>query len=230
MPTPHVKLLLHALRLGQPQDPQAAFVALGEALTLQADRIDELGRQLAAAAQREHVLLARVARLEADRVALPQGTPSAHTARSGEAPALAPSPASLDGPRPRSTPPLAPHDGLDDFAVETLVVKRGVVEAARAARANAAAPFELAPPSRAVPPPRASIPGSPWSRKSPGAPAIAPTFGMDHTMTTIPGEGDLADLEAFPNDDTDRTDPNGSAHLGPAALHSGRRGPDGGAR
>jgi hypothetical protein len=230
MPTPHVKLLLHALRLGQPQDPQAAFAALGEALTFQADRIDELGRQLAAAAQREQALLARVARLEADRVALPQGAPSAHAARSAEAPTVAPSSASHDGPRPRSTPPLAPRDSLDDFAVETLVVRRGAVEAARAARANAAAPFELAPPSRGVPPARASIPGSPWSRRSPGPPPVAPTFGMDHTMTTIPSEAELADLEAFPNDDADLTDPNGSPHLGPAAPRGGRRGPDGGAR
>jgi len=123
-----------------------------------------------------------------------------------------------------------PHDSLDDFAVETLVVKRGAVEAARAARANAAAPFELAPPSRGVPPARASIPGSPWSRRAPGSPPIAPTFGMDHTMTTIPGEADLADLEAFPNDDADLTDPDGSGHHGPAAPPGGRRGPDGGAR
>jgi hypothetical protein len=229
MPTPHVKLLLHALRLGQPQDPQAALAALGEALTLQAERIDELGRQLAAATQREQSLLVRLARLESDRVVLPQVGALANPSSSPESPFAAP-PASHDRPRPRSTPAHAPNDGLDDFAVETLVVKRAAVDAARAARANAAAPFELAPPSRGVPPARASIPGSPWSSRSPAAAPFAPIVGMDHTMTTIPGEGELADLEVFPHDDADRTDPQGSAHLEPQAPRGGRRGPAGGAR
>jgi hypothetical protein len=232
MPTPHVKLLLHALRLGQPQDPQAALAALGEALTIQAGRIDELARQLAAATQREQSLLARLARLESDRVVLPQVGALANPASSPEPPFAAPPapPASHDRPRPRSTPAHAPNDGLDDFALETLVVKRAAVDAARAARANAAAPFELAPPSRGVPPARASIPGSPWSSRSPAAAPVAPTFAMDNTMTTIPGEGELADLEIFPNDDTDCTDPQGSAHLELEGRRGGRRGPDGGAR
>ena len=46
MSTPTFKLLLNALRLGQPQDPQAAIFALVEALSAQEELIDDLRRKL----------------------------------------------------------------------------------------------------------------------------------------------------------------------------------------
>lgn len=64
MATPKLKLLLNALRLGQPQDPQAAIFALAEELAAQDETIEELKRRLAVAQSAANILETKAARLE----------------------------------------------------------------------------------------------------------------------------------------------------------------------
>ncbi len=68
MSTPKLKLLLQAIRLGQPQDPQAAIAALAEAIAAQSDTIEELRSKLAVVQSRAQILDAKVALLETDMV------------------------------------------------------------------------------------------------------------------------------------------------------------------
>jgi len=66
MPTPTFKLLLNALRLGQPQDPQAAIFALVEALSAQEEVIEELRRRVQVVQSAAQILETKAARLEMD--------------------------------------------------------------------------------------------------------------------------------------------------------------------
>ncbi|NUP09876.1 MAG: hypothetical protein HOW73_27840 [Polyangiaceae bacterium] len=64
MSTPTFKLLLNALRLGLPQDPQGAVFALAEALAAQEDTIDELRRRVQLVQSAAQILETKAARLE----------------------------------------------------------------------------------------------------------------------------------------------------------------------
>ncbi|HTJ83493.1 MAG TPA: hypothetical protein VL400_17355 [Polyangiaceae bacterium] len=66
MSTPKLKLLLQALRLGQPQDPQIAIAALAEAIAAQEATIDDLRSKLAVVTSRAQILDAKVALLTSD--------------------------------------------------------------------------------------------------------------------------------------------------------------------
>jgi hypothetical protein len=166
MPTPNVKLLLHALRLGHPQEPQAAALALAEAATLQQDQIAALERALFAAAERERALVERVARLE-----LALSARSSTTSPSTRPPAQSTEPANPvvpSAPVPTQAPlHRAPLESADEFAGETLVVRRSGGRTSTGP-SNAAAPFAIAPPDpRRAAHARDSIPGAPWSRSAP---------------------------------------------------------------
>ena len=73
MATPNLKLLLNAMRLGQPQDPQAAVFALAEALMAQEEVIDELKRRLHVVQSAAHILETKASRLESELEALRYG-------------------------------------------------------------------------------------------------------------------------------------------------------------
>lgn len=75
MSTPTFKLLLNALRLGQPQDPQAAIFALAEALAAQDDVIDELRRRLQVVQSAAQILETKASRLEVELESLRKGAP-----------------------------------------------------------------------------------------------------------------------------------------------------------
>ena len=185
MPTPNLKILLNALRLGQPQDPKAVAFVLAEAITAQDDAIEDLRRKLAMTQQLAQVLEAKAARLETELEALrggyPHATfqvpPSARPAHHEHAPASprapsqpppvhrsAPPPASglpTDGPSAlrMPAPPDLPEDleeSVDDFRTQTVVVRQRDVLAARIP----GAPFQITP-AGAPPQPPASIPGAP---------------------------------------------------------------------
>lgn len=64
MPTPTFKLLLNALRLGQPQDPHAAIRVLAEELAAQESELEELRRRLQVATSASNLLEAKAVRLE----------------------------------------------------------------------------------------------------------------------------------------------------------------------
>jgi len=66
MSTPKLKLLLQALRLGQPQDPQQAIAALAEAIAVQETTLEELRSKLAVVTSRTQILDAKVALLTSD--------------------------------------------------------------------------------------------------------------------------------------------------------------------
>lgn len=66
MATPNLKILVNALRLGQPQDPKAVAFVLAEAITAQDETIEELRRKLAMTQQLTQILEARANRLEAE--------------------------------------------------------------------------------------------------------------------------------------------------------------------
>ncbi|NUO52446.1 MAG: hypothetical protein HOV80_26660 [Polyangiaceae bacterium] len=70
MATPNLKLLLNALRLGQPQDPKAVAFVLGEAIAAQDEVIEELRRKLGMMAQQAQILEVKSNRLEAEIEAL----------------------------------------------------------------------------------------------------------------------------------------------------------------
>jgi hypothetical protein len=70
MATPNLKLLLNALRLGQPQDPKAVAFVLGEAVAAQDEIIEELRRKLGMMAQQAQILEVKTNRLEAELEAL----------------------------------------------------------------------------------------------------------------------------------------------------------------
>ncbi len=64
MTTPNFKLLLNALRLGQPQDPQAAIRALAEEISAQEQELEEMRRRLHVAVSASNLLEAKAVRLE----------------------------------------------------------------------------------------------------------------------------------------------------------------------
>jgi len=70
MATPDLKLLLNALRLGQPQDPKAVAFVLGEAIAAQDEVIEDLRRKLGMMAQQAQILEVKTNRLEAEIEAL----------------------------------------------------------------------------------------------------------------------------------------------------------------
>lgn len=82
MATPNLKLLLNALRLGQPQDPKAVAFVLGEAIAAQDEIIEELRRKLGMMTQQAQILEVKTNRLEAEIEALRAlygMVPSTHT-------------------------------------------------------------------------------------------------------------------------------------------------------
>jgi len=97
MPTPNLKLLLNAMRLGQPQDPQAAVFALAEALMAQEEVVEELKRRLQVVQSAAQILEAKASRMEAELEALRRG---GHVA--GPPPSERPPPPSFG-------PPPMPH-------------------------------------------------------------------------------------------------------------------------
>ena len=66
MATPNLKILLNALRLGQPQDPKAVSFVLAEAIAAQDEIIDDLRRRLGMAIQQTQILEVKANRLEAE--------------------------------------------------------------------------------------------------------------------------------------------------------------------
>ena len=64
MSTPTLKLLLNALRLGQPQDPQAAIFALAEHILAQDDLIEDLRKRITVVQSAAQILETKAVRLE----------------------------------------------------------------------------------------------------------------------------------------------------------------------
>lgn len=116
MPTPTFKLLLNALRLGQPQDPQAAIFALVEAIAAQDETIDDLKRRLQVVQSAANILETKASRLEMEleilRSTRGDREPTHDRNRSEPPPrphAAAPNPARQASQRP--PPPPAPAHG-----------------------------------------------------------------------------------------------------------------------
>jgi hypothetical protein len=104
MTTPNFKLLLHALRLGQPPEPTSAIRALVEELAAQEEQFEELKKKLAVLGSHLQFVEARAARLES--------APQAHEPYAHEGYASAPSPASGG---PRSAPPTSAIAALEAY-------------------------------------------------------------------------------------------------------------------
>lgn len=106
MPTPTFKLLLNALRLGQPQDPQASIRVLAEAMAAQDEVIEELKRKLLVVQSAAQIFETKAARLEleleAARLGVAMGPPA--LSQPYAPPAVGAPPAS-DRPPPPSVPP-----------------------------------------------------------------------------------------------------------------------------
>jgi hypothetical protein len=214
MATPTFKLLLNALRLGQPQEPQAAIRALVEQIAAQEETIEELRRHLQVAMSATNLLEAKATRLERELAKLiANGTllhdePSEPTpySRHPSAPPPGLQAASMHGPSSHahgpsshgpsalgpppstlSTPPpsaVSAPDFDEGFNMETVVVTKKDLEALGAQEA----PFKLTPPGHRAPEPARSIPGSPWARGS-GAqsPSVRPAEPGETTSETGPG-------------------------------------------
>ncbi|MBL9021750.1 MAG: hypothetical protein JNL21_06095 [Myxococcales bacterium] len=189
MPTPNLKILLNALRLGQPQDPKAVAFVLAEAITAQDEAIEELRRKLAMMQQLTQVLEAKASRLEAELEAVrggyPHGTfqapPSARPHHEHAPPSHRP--ASQPPPVHRSAPPPPPAAALADGpsalrmpappeipdapgfeeSVDDFRTQTVVVRQRDVLAARIpGAPFQITP-AGAPPQPQGSIPGAPWA-------------------------------------------------------------------
>lgn len=143
MTTPNFKLLLHALRLGQPPEPTSAIRALAEELAAQEEQFEELKKKLAVLGSHLQFVEARAARLESGSQAR-EGYAHEGYAHEGYAGAQSAGSAS-----PRSTAPMSPSAALEAYEASL---------AALAPQAQSAAAAE--PPSqvstqahRSVPPP-----------------------------------------------------------------------------
>ena len=64
MATPNFRLLLNAMRLGQPQDPQAAIRALAEEVAAQEEVVEDLRKRLHVATSAYNLLEAKSSRIE----------------------------------------------------------------------------------------------------------------------------------------------------------------------
>jgi hypothetical protein len=201
MSTPKLKLLLQAIRLGQPQDPQAAIAALAEAVAAQSETIEELRSKLAVVQSRAQILDAKVALLETDMVQgrmggepqsahVPNIMPATTQGALSHGPAPTRRPPSIAPPAP--PPPLPdarPHelidaDSSDDFSMETAVISRRDVDALRVPDL----PFRMPNAALRADNPRASIPGAPWARRQANpAPIPHDEFTVDGP---VPGEED----------------------------------------
>jgi hypothetical protein len=180
MPSPNMKLLLHALRLGQPQDPKAAVFVLAEEIAAHEDAIEDLRRRHAIAQTHAQHMETRANRLEAELDAL-RSLLSHHpvaerpqASGSQRPPSVAPV-GHHSAPPPSNTPPSKPPSGGqahmtverlnqedssgDDFRVETVVVRQSDLLVVQGD-----APFQISPPGAPRQGPQSSIPGAPWAR------------------------------------------------------------------
>jgi hypothetical protein len=181
MATPTFKLLLNALRLGQPQDPQAAIRALVEQIAAQEETIEELRRHLQVAMSATNLLEAKATRLERELAKVIADGPLSQAdafepapySRKPSAPPPPPGPQahhhgpSALGPPPStlSTPPpsaVSAPDFDEGFNMETVVVSKKDLDALSVPEA----PFKLPPPGHRAAEPARSIPGSPWARSN----------------------------------------------------------------
>lgn len=221
MPTPHFKLLLHALRLGQPQDPQAAIRAMAEAIAVDHAALEDLKARLGVMQARAQNLDAKVSLIEADVVESRLGV-SAHYEPPGSgrppaptqvAPSQHPPPLRQQPPQQPQAPqahPQQPYPQQSQFSPELQDARGPTMQAddsddyhdetavitrgeVAAALKAAGAPFQIAP--AGGPPPRKqlpSIPGAPWAHTSGAVPPI-PTD--DFTMDVEDQRAAVADEE-----------------------------------
>ncbi len=177
MATPNLKLLLNALRLGQPQDPKAAVFVLAEAIAAQDDVIDELKRRLTMLQQHAQVLETKTNRLEAELDAarsLGGASSSAHQAATQQA----------------ALHQAAQHQAAQQAAAQQAAAQQAAAHQAHQARAYASHAAEAGPASQHAPysqhprsqhpppsqPPPASSPAtSPVAREAPSQPPPAMT-------------------------------------------------------
>jgi hypothetical protein len=146
MTTPNFKLLLHALRLGQPPEPTSAIRALAEELAAQEEQFEELKKKLAVLGSHLQFVEARAARLE--------NAPPAYEGYAHEGYASAPSPASARAADPRAAGPRSAPPNSASAALEAYEASL----AALAPHATSAVASESASPTslhrhRSVPPP-----------------------------------------------------------------------------
>ena len=153
MTTPNFKLLLHALRLGQPPEPTSAIRALAEELAAQEEQFEELKKKLAVLGSHLQFVEARAARLESGAQAREGYAHEGHAhegyAHEGYAHEGYASAQGAGAASPRSTAPMSPSAALEAYEASL---------AALAPRAQGAAAAEPAPPKsaqahRSVPPP-----------------------------------------------------------------------------
>ncbi|MFO0555966.1 MAG: hypothetical protein U0271_46740 [Polyangiaceae bacterium] len=173
MTNPNLKLLVNALRLGQPQDPQGAILLLAEACLALEEQLDEAKRRLSVVQSAANIFEAKSTRLEMELDALRAQSPGAaqpsHTPSAPLPSPLAPPKRPTHGPPPMrtaSTPPpaiqlasIVDDASQDDFATATVVVHKKDVESLR----QPEAPFRLAPAGQRGGPDRGRIPGAPWA-------------------------------------------------------------------
>lgn len=172
MTNPNLKLLVNALRLGQPQDPQGAILLLAEACLALEEQLDEAKRRLSVVQSAANIFEAKATRLEMELEALRglSGAVPVHAPAPAQAPsAPAPPKRPTHGPPPMrtaSTPPpaiqlasIVDDASQDDFATATVVVHKRDVESLR----QPEAPFRLAPAGQRGGPDRGRIPGAPWA-------------------------------------------------------------------
>jgi hypothetical protein len=200
MATPTFKLLLNALRLGQPQEPQAAIRALVEQIAAQEETIEELRRHLQVAMSATNLLEAKATRLErelakviANGPFLPEEQEPTPYSRKPSAPPPPGPQASPFGPSALGVPPstlntppasaVSAPDFDEGFNMETVVVSRKDLDAL----STPEAPFKLPPPGHRSPEAARSIPGSPWARSTQGPASVRPAEPGETTAETAPG-------------------------------------------
>lgn len=162
MTTPNFKVLVHAMQLGQPSDPQASLRVLTEQVVSQQEEIAQLRREIALL-QNRYAALTAVAEPEAPSSNLRREP--APAARRETVPVAVPAARE----QPRSEPPAARLPKLHtsdegeerDGSNSTVVISKGRVGTLEV---GANAPFPIAPAGRLH---RnrddADIPGAPWA-------------------------------------------------------------------
>lgn len=201
MATPTFKLLLNALRLGQPQEPQAAIRALVEQIAAQEETIEELRRHLQVAMSATNLLEAKATRFERELAKVNANgpfVPDEHMeptpfSRKPSAPPPPGPQASPFGPSALGVPPstlstpaasaVSAPDFDEGFNMETVVVSRKDLDAL----STPEAPFKLPPPGHRSPEAARSIPGSPWGRSPQGPASVRPAAPGETTLETAPG-------------------------------------------
>jgi hypothetical protein len=190
MATPNLKLLLNAMRLGQPQDPQAAVFALAEALMAQEEVIDELKRRLHVVQSAAHILETKASRLESELEALRYGGHASPPPSERPPPSFGPPPMreareAMPSNRPPARPASEAPPPLAAMAMPPMGMPRAPRELAPLDAEDSQddfrvetvvvnkrdveilmgpeAPFRIAPAGQHNTP-RGSIPGAPWAR------------------------------------------------------------------